>query len=101
LIDFDKLFNFLSLTLFSLALFFCNFVSQISKQLKMNLEQTILLLVEQALQHLYGEEIYQNPLQVQKTRKEFEGDIDGCAFPLVKSLRSLPSRSGKKLVIIY
>jgi len=97
LIDFDKLFNFLSLTLFSLALFFCNFVSQISKQLKMNLEQTILLLVEQALQHLYGEEIYQNPLQVQKTRKEFEGDMTVVLFPLVKSLRKSPEQIGKEI----
>jgi len=95
--DFDKLFNFLSLTLFSLALFFCNFVSQISKQLKMNLEQTILLLVEQALQHLYGEEIYQNPLQVQKTRKEFEGDMTVVLFPLVKSLRKSPEQIGKEI----
>jgi len=97
LIDFDKLFNFLSLTFFSLALFFCNFVSQISKQLKMNLEQTILLLVEQALQHLYGEEIYQNPLQVQKTRKEFEGDMTVVLFPLVKSLRKSPEQIGKEI----
>ena len=91
------MFNFLSLTLFSLALFFCNFVSQISKQLKMNLEQTILLLVEQALQHLYGEEIYQNPLQVQKTRKEFEGDMTVVLFPLVKSLRKSPEQIGKEI----
>jgi len=72
-------------------------VSQISKQLKMNLEQTILLLVEQALQHLYGEEIYQNPLQVQKTRKEFEGDMTVVLFPLVKSLRKSPEQIGKEI----
>jgi len=63
----------------------------------MNLEQTILLLVEQALQHLYGEEIYQNPLQVQKTRKEFEGDMTVVLFPLVKSLRKSPEQIGKEI----
>lgn len=63
----------------------------------MNLEQTILLLVEQALQHLYGEEIYQNPLQVQKTRKEFEGDMTVVLFPLVKSLCKSPEQIGKEI----
>jgi len=48
--------------------------------LEMNLEHTIQQLVEQALQQLYGLEIGQNPLQVQKTRKEFEGDMTVVLF---------------------
>jgi arginyl-tRNA synthetase len=63
----------------------------------MNLEQTILQLVEQALLHLYGKEICQNPLQVQKTRKEFEGDMTVVLFPLVKSLRKSPEQIGKEI----
>ena len=70
---------------------------QISKQLEMNLEHTIQQLVEQALQQLYGLEIGQNPLQVQKTRKEFEGDMTVVLFPFIKLLRKSPEQIGKEI----
>jgi len=72
-------------------------VPQISKQLEMNLEHTIQQLVEQALQQLYGLEIGQNPLQVQKTRKEFEGDMTVVLFPFIKLLRKSPEQIGKEI----
>lgn len=70
---------------------------QISKQLEMNLEHTIQQLVEQALQQLYGLEIGQNPLQVQKTRKEFEGDMTVVLFPFIKLLRKSSEQIGKEI----
>ncbi|HPL75788.1 MAG TPA: arginine--tRNA ligase [Paludibacteraceae bacterium] len=63
----------------------------------MNLEHTIQQLVEQALQQLYGLEIGQNPLQVQKTRKEFEGDMTVVLFPFIKLLRKSPEQIGKEI----
>lgn len=64
----------------------------------MNIEQTIQNLVQQAVQVLYNiENIDANSIQIQKTRKEFEGDLTVVTFPFVKAAKKAPEAVGQEL----
>lgn len=56
----------------------------------MSIESIIRKAVSQATQHLYAISIDEETLQVQKTKKEFEGDVTIVMFPLAKQLRQSP-----------
>ncbi|MBQ5690061.1 MAG: arginine--tRNA ligase, partial [Alistipes sp.] len=55
----------------------------------MNIEQHISSVVKAAVEALYGE-VADSQIQIQKTRKEFEGDYTLVVFPLVKMARKAP-----------
>ena len=51
----------------------------------------------EALQSLYGVEVQASTLQVQVTRKEFEGDYTLVVFPLLRVSRSTPENTGNAI----
>ena len=51
----------------------------------------------EALQFLYGVEVQASTLQVQVTRKEFEGDFTLVVFPLLRVSRSTPENTGNAI----
>ncbi len=63
----------------------------------MILEQTLTQLVQQAVQSLYGVALDEKQVQLQKTKKEFEGNITVVTFPFVKAARKSPEQVGQEL----
>jgi len=63
----------------------------------MNLESTLSTLVEQAVKSLYNLEIEASQIQLQKTKKEFDGDITVVTFPFVKAARKSPEQTGQQI----
>ncbi len=67
----------------------------------MNIEQHISTIVKGVVESLYGE-VADSQIQLQKTRKEFEGDYTLVVFPLVKMARKSPeavaNEIGEKIV---
>jgi arginyl-tRNA synthetase len=63
----------------------------------MNLEQTIGNVVAQAVKSLYHLEIEENQIQLQKTKREFEGDLTVVIFPFVKLARKSPEQTGQEI----
>ena len=51
----------------------------------------------EALQSLYGVEVQASTLQVQVTRKEFEGDFTLVVFPLLRVSHSTPENTGNAI----
>ena len=51
----------------------------------------------EAIKSLYGADVEQGSLQVQVTRKEFEGDYTLVVFPLLKVSHSTPENTGKAI----
>lgn len=51
----------------------------------------------QAIQSLYNASVDQSSLQVQVTRKEFEGDYTLVVFPLLKVSRQAPENTGRAI----
>ncbi len=50
-----------------------------------------------AAKSLYGEDLAEGQIQLQKTRKEFEGDITVVVFPLVKISKKGPEQTGEAI----
>ena len=63
----------------------------------MNLETTIQEACIKAIQQLYGQEPQAGQVQLQKTRKEFEGDLTLVAFPLLKISRKKPEDTATEI----
>ena len=63
----------------------------------MNLESTLTALLTNAVKVLYGLEIEQNQIQLQKTKKEFTGDLTVVIFPFVKAARKSPEQTGQQI----
>ncbi len=64
---------------------------------KMNLETTIQSVVAQSVKTLYGIEMDFDQIQIQKTKREFEGDITVVVFPFVKAARKSPEATGQEI----
>ncbi|MBR6544424.1 MAG: arginine--tRNA ligase [Alistipes sp.] len=60
----------------------------------MNIEEFISSVVKRAAEELYG---VSDNLQIQKTRKEFEGDYTVVVFPLLKASRKSPEATATEL----
>ena len=58
----------------------------------MTLEQQISTLAKEAVMALYGLEVADAQIQLQKTRPEFEGNITLVVFPFVKAARKAPAQ---------
>jgi len=63
----------------------------------MNLEATLISLVAESVQSLYGLETTANQIQIQKTKKEFEGELTVVIFPFVKAARKSPEQTGTEI----
>ena len=63
----------------------------------MNAESFIALKASEAIKALHGAEVDPSTLQVQPTRKEFEGDYTLVVFPLLRITRQSPDASGNAL----
>ena len=63
----------------------------------MNVEQLIQQEVSKAVQMLYGFETNASDIQIQKTKKEFEGDLTVVTFPFVKPARKAPELVGNEI----
>ncbi|SFT51692.1 arginyl-tRNA synthetase [Lishizhenia tianjinensis] len=61
------------------------------------MENKIKALLLGAATEIFGQEISENLVQFQKTRKEFEGDITLVTFPFVKMLKTKPEEVGEKV----
>lgn len=62
----------------------------------MNLEEILLPAVLETLSELY-QEIDQKQVQLQKTRKDFEGDITLVVFPFLKVSKKGPEQTGEEI----
>ena len=58
----------------------------------MSLESILTKKVQEAVKNLYGIEVSEQQVQLQKTRPEFEGDITLVVFPFVKAARKAPAQ---------
>jgi arginyl-tRNA synthetase len=65
--------------------------------MKMNLETTLVAAVTEAVKTLYSFDADANQIQLQKTKKEFEGDITVVTFPFVKAARKSPEQVGQEI----
>jgi len=63
----------------------------------MNLEIILGNVVAEAVKTLYGLETDANQIQIQKTKKEFEGDLTVVTFPFVKAARKSPEQTGQEI----
>ena len=60
-------------------------------------ETFIIAKASEAIQALYGVEVPEAQLQVQVTRKEFEGDYTLVVFPLLKMSKTTPENTGNAI----
>ncbi|MDD3078535.1 MAG: arginine--tRNA ligase [Paludibacter sp.] len=63
----------------------------------MNLESIIQSVVAQSVKSLYNVDITEDQIQIQKTKKEFEGDLTVVVFPFVKIARKSPEATGQEI----
>lgn len=63
----------------------------------MNLETILGTVVADAVKTLYGVKTEVNQIQLQKTKKEFEGDLTVVIFPFVKAARKSPEQTGSEI----
>jgi len=63
----------------------------------MDIYQIILQAVREYIRDTYATELDVNSLQVQKTRKEFEGDLTLVVFPLLRITNKSPEQSGEDI----
>jgi arginyl-tRNA synthetase len=63
----------------------------------MNLESSIQSIVKDAVSELYALELEAAQIQIQKTRKEFEGDLTVVTFPFVKAAKKSPEATGLEI----
>lgn len=65
--------------------------------MNINPEQFIIGKAAEAVKSLYGAEVQPSALQVQVTRKEFEGDYTLVVFPLLKISKGSPEATGNAI----
>ena len=58
----------------------------------MTLENILTKKVQETVKNLYGIDVNEQQVQLQKTRPEFEGDITLVVFPFVKAARKAPAQ---------
>lgn len=68
-----------------------------NKSENMNLELSLAQSVADAVKNLYGLETELNNIQLQKTKKEFEGEITVVTFPYVKAAKKSPEQTGTEI----
>ena len=63
----------------------------------MNLEITLAQSVAEAIKQLYGAEVGTEKIQLQKTRKEFEGDFTLVVFPFLALSKKRPEETAQEI----
>jgi len=63
----------------------------------MNIDSVIAHNVAQAIQTLYGVEIDEQSIQIQETRKEFQGDKTCAVFPFVRYSKKSPEQTASEI----
>ena len=63
----------------------------------MNIEQQLTADVRTAIKALYGQEVPDNLLQLQKTKREFEGHLTLVTFPLLRVSRKKPEETAQEI----
>lgn len=63
----------------------------------MKIEQQIMSAAQAAVKALYGQEVPEKMVQLQKTRSEFEGSLTLVVFPFVKMARKSPEQTAQEL----
>lgn len=59
----------------------------------MNIEQLLQNHISEAIEHLFGEPFDSGKVQIQQTRKEFEGDVTFAVFPIVRLAKKSPDET--------
>ena len=63
----------------------------------MTLEQTLTADVQAAVKALYGQDVTPQQIQLQKTKREFEGHLTLVAFPLLRISRKKPEETAEEI----
>ena len=63
----------------------------------MKIESQIMSAAIEAVKALYGQDVPEKMVQLQKTRSEFEGNLTLVVFPFVKMARKSPEQTGQEL----
>lgn len=63
----------------------------------MNLETSIQNIVQNAVAQLYQLDMQASQIQIQKTKKEFDGDLTVVTFPFVKAAKKSPEAVGQEI----
>ncbi|MDY2605665.1 MAG: arginine--tRNA ligase [Alloprevotella sp.] len=63
----------------------------------MTLEQTLTADVQAAVKSLYGQDVTPQQIQLQKTKREFEGHLTLVAFPLLRISRKKPEETAEEI----
>ncbi len=63
----------------------------------MNIEQTISLKAQEAVKALYGQYVPESMVQLQKTKREFEGSLTLVVFPFLKISRKKPEDTAQEI----
>jgi len=63
----------------------------------MMIEQQIMAAAQAAVKTLYGQDVPEKMVQLQKTRSEFEGSLTLVVFPFVKMARKSPEQTAQEL----
>lgn len=63
----------------------------------MTIEQQIITTAQQAVKTLYGQEVPEKMVQLQKTKREFEGNLTLVVFPFLKISRKKPEDTAHDL----
>ena len=63
----------------------------------MTIEQQIINAAQAAVKELYGQEVPEKMVQLQKTKKEFEGNLTLVVFPFLKISRKNPDETAREI----
>ena len=63
----------------------------------MNIEQKLVLSVVNGLKALYGQDVPTEQIQLQKTKKEFEGHLTLVVFPFLRMSRKKPEQTAQEI----
>ena len=63
----------------------------------MTIEQQIINAAQAAMKELYGQEVPEKMVQLQKTKKEFEGNLTLVVFPFLKISRKKPDETAREI----
>lgn len=76
---------------------FRNFAIRIKDKRKMKIEEQITGAALAAVKELYGTEVPEKMIQLQKTRSDFEGNLTLVTFPLLKTSHKKPEETAQEL----
>lgn len=63
----------------------------------MNIEEKLITSIMDGIKSLYGQEVTANQVQLQKTKKEFEGHLTLVVFPFLKISKKAPEQTAQEI----